>query len=207
MNPEAPSPRPARPCDLPAIVALHEAAFPGYFMTLLGPGFLTLYYRLVLDEPGSILLVEEAEGAILGFVCGLVHPAPFYRKLKAMRGRLLLAVLGRLLRQPTLLGRLVASYRQADRNAQTPEADGCELTSLATHPAAMGRGIGRALVQGFIRAASARAERVLLTTDADDNEAVNRFYRNLGFRVRRTFERSKGRMMNEYSYDLEPEED
>ena len=44
---------------------------------------------------------------------------------------------------------------------------------------------------------------IVLTTDAEENDAVNGFYRNLGFTLVGSYERSKGRGMNRYRLSLE----
>ena len=41
-----------------------------------------------------------------------------------------------------------------------------------------------------------------LTTDADDNKAVNDFYRNLGWQVESSYVTSEGRRMHRYVYDF-----
>jgi GNAT superfamily N-acetyltransferase len=67
-------------------------------------------------------------------------------------------------------------------------------------PRAGGRGVGSRLVHAFVEAAGAQgADRILLTTDAHDNEAVNRFYLQLGFTCVRCFEARPGRWLNEYA--------
>jgi len=44
--------------------------------------------------------------------------------------------------------------------------------------------------------------RVNLTTDKDNNDALNAFYRRLGFQLVRSFATPEGRWMNEYAIDL-----
>ena len=59
--------------------------------------------------------------------------------------------------------------------------------------------MGGALVDRFVaEQRMAGAPTVVLTTDARDNEAVNRFYQNIGFRENRKFEAGCGRQMIEY---------
>jgi len=66
-------------------------------------------------------------------------------------------------------------------------------------PAAAGRGVGRCLVEHFVRAARDRgAVTVLLTTDSEGNDAVNRFYRRLGFALAGVLETESGRKLNRY---------
>jgi ribosomal protein S18 acetylase RimI-like enzyme len=59
--------------------------------------------------------------------------------------------------------------------------------------------MGGQLVRAFCQALAERAvSAVCLTTDHSNNEKVNLFYENLGFRLGRTYVTADGRPMNEY---------
>ena len=73
--------------DLDTIVDVHAAAFPGYFLTQMGPRVLRLYYELVLDYEGRLMLVAEREARVLGFVVGFRDPARFYGLMSSRRRR------------------------------------------------------------------------------------------------------------------------
>ena len=76
--------------------------------------------------------------------------------------------------------------------------------SIAVSPEFQGRGIGKQLVEAFCQELAARGEpAVCLTTDRDDNEAVNRFYQRLNFQLARSFITPEGRAMNEYVRNLQ----
>lgn len=186
------------------IVSVHLEAFPGFFMAQLGPWFLREYYRCVVEYPQGVLLTESGEQGCIGFVAGFVDPASFYRALRRRRVRLGLAACARIVTRPQRLITLLANYRRAGGAAhEAPEPGTAELSSLAVRPSAAGRGLGSRLVQRFIVAAGSRdAERVMLTTDANDNGAVNRFYQGLGFTCVRTFEARRGRLLNEYVFEI-----
>jgi ribosomal protein S18 acetylase RimI-like enzyme len=183
------------------VVSVHVEAFPQFFLTQLGPRFLRGYYRCVLDYPGGILLTEGGARGVQGFVSGFVNPAAFYRELRRRRLRLGLAALAGLIARPSRVRTLRANYHRAGNLAhQTDGTNTAELSSLAVSPGSTGTGIGSRLVHRFAEAARAQgAERVVLTTDAHGNEAVNRFYRRLGFACTRTLEARPGRVLNEYS--------
>ena len=71
--------------------------------------------------------------------------------------------------------------------------------SIAVDPNAAGRGIGKLLIDAFLEEMKRRGVlSVSLTTDRDDNEPVNTFYRNRGFWLTRQFVTPEGRWMNEY---------
>ena len=93
--------------DLTAVVAVHLQAFPGFFLSFLGAGFLAELYHGVLEDPAGITLVSERDGQVEAFIAGTSEPCGFYRRLLARRGwRFVLASLRPLLRRPYILGRL-----------------------------------------------------------------------------------------------------
>jgi ribosomal protein S18 acetylase RimI-like enzyme len=187
------------------VVRLHTRAFPGFFMTQLGPRFLREYYRCVVETSGGILLTEGNETESVGFVAGFVCPGAFYRELRRRRIRVAVAALAGVLTRPWCVKNLLADYRRAGASV-SPQSDvhTAELASLAVVPTAAGRGTGSRLVKRFIQEArELRAERVVLTTDTHDNDRVNLFYRRLGFACTRSFEARPGRWLNEYTLDIE----
>lgn len=191
--------RPAHGHDVGAIVAVHLRAFPGFLMTRLGPSFLEEYYGLVLNDPTEISLVAEAASRVIGFVVGYLNPKDFYQALRARKIRLATCMIPAVLRDPRLIPRVLASFRRTDPAAIDDRFGLSELASVAVDPTYSGQGIGTRLVRSFIDEARRRgALGVYLTTDADDNDAVNRFYVKFGFSCVRTFQAARNRMMNEY---------
>lgn len=172
-------------------------------MTQLGAAFLSRYYGLVLDYPGGLLWVAEVGGLPVGFAAGFVRPAGFYRLMRRRAFELGLSAVPALLRRPSIIWRLATNAR---RTGDAGGAEGnvpSELASVAVDPAYACRGIGTQLVRAFIEASRAKgADVVYLTTDAQNNDAVNRFYQGLGFRLSRTFWAAGRRLMNEYRFAL-----
>jgi ribosomal protein S18 acetylase RimI-like enzyme len=190
--------------SLDEVVAVHLEAFPDFFLSQLGPSFLREYYRCVSEYPRGLLLEERDERGCVGFVAGFLDPASFYREIRRRRLRLGIAASVGLVSSPRRLATLFANYGRAAGSARQPaDAATAELSSVGVRVAASGRGIGRRLVGRFVSAAGELgATRVLLTTDAAGNEAVNAFYRGLGFDRVRTFEARRGRVLNEYCYQV-----
>jgi len=199
--------REARTSDLPQIVAIHRVAFAGFFMTELGHRFLKAYYRQVLDFPNHLFLVCQnmLDAPIEGFVAGFTNPHEFYNLLKKHKWYLALCALAHLIVRPHRWTHALASLRRAQSLTQ-PHRESlriAELASLAVHPQAQGKGIGKALVLAFLELAQEQGvQKVYLTTDASNNEAVNSFYQRLGFRLSHQFWHTPQRLMNEYVYDL-----
>lgn len=194
--------RNAQSSDLPKIIQIHLAAFPGYFMTLLGSRFLNRYYNLVLAHPGSLLLVKQGEEGLEGFVSGFLDPARFYATMRATRWSLIWPSLAGLCLRPWFIPRLIASYAQARNASQAPQTGVFELSSIAVLPRKAGQGIGRGLVEACLESLEGEASAIVLTTDARGNDPVNKFYLGLGFHLEGSFERSKGRLMNIYRLPL-----
>lgn len=196
--------RVARDSDLAAITAVHCRAFPGFFLTQLGPSFLLLYYSTLRGYGRSVLLVAQENSEVRGFVAGFLDPRGFYAGLLDRKVRLALAVAPKLLRHHGIAARLWQDFRHAGREARgvTPP-DAAELSSLGVDPSFRGLGLGEALVREFNSAAGkAGASLVYLATDAVGNDAVNLFYQRLGFELYRRFTSPPARLMNEYRISL-----
>lgn len=186
-----------RASDVPAVVSIHETAFPGFFLTFLGAGFLRELYAALVDDPEGIAFVAVRQG-LTGFVAGTARPEGFYRKVIRERwARFALASVPALLRRPSIARRLVRALSKPSESRGY--GDAALLMSLAVLPSEFGAGTGASLVRRFVEEASSRGlSGVVLTTDRDGNDRVNAFYRNLGFTLGRTFVTPEGRAMNEY---------
>ena len=191
--------------DLSGVIRIHQEAFQGSLMTQLGPRFLRVYYRTVMTYANSVFYVAERGEEILGFVAGFVRPESFYHNLSKHSMRLAVSMMPGLLWSPQLLFRVSGNMRQVEKNSSRRETrESAELASIAVLPSEGGKGIGKQLVQAFCEAAFARrAEQVFLTTDAEDNMAVNQFYLRLGFEKREDFVAPGNRLMNKYMITAE----
>lgn len=187
------------------LARLHAQAFPGFFLTGMGEWFLREYYHTVLTYELGLTLVAVQRETIIGFAAGFLDPSGFYSHLRHRSGRFLWATARAVIRRPAMVPRVLAGVGRMKRKvpAAADSASVCELASLAVSPEAEGRGLGRALVAAFAEAARAQgAARIELTTDAHENERVNRFYRSLGFVPGKLEERGQRRLMQHYSLDL-----
>ena len=197
--------RQATTADLEVIVRVHEAAFDGYFLTLLGRRFLRELYGAFIAERNGICRVTEVEVApgqlqVAGFVAGTSKPGLFFRNLLFSRGlHFALAAVPALLRHPMVVfPRLLRSIRY--RGGQPSVLKGAALlSSLGVHPASVRLGLGRKLVEDFCADAGELGARVVyLTTDWRENNTAKRFYEHAGFRLLTTQRNQNGRVMNTY---------
>ena len=197
--------RNARIGDLPDIVSIHQKAFENFFLTRLGRSFLLRYYQLVLNYSQGIFLVSEGRSGLEGFACGFLHPDRFYALMSHGKWDFAFPILSAVVRHPSLVAQIVRSVQRVEKQASHQAARSCELSSFAVLPQMGGRGVGRALVNAFLKQAwSVGAQHVHLDTEAGENEPVNTFYRKAGFQHSRCFQKHKGRWMNEYVIHREP---
>lgn len=211
--------RAATGADLPAVARIHTHAFPGFVLTQLGEGFLSRYYRAVMEYPRGALLVAEAEGRLIGFAAGFADPPAFSRALKRRILSLAPHIIVGVLTHPrvfgivwqtsvgVLQGRLqVSAPAGADGEMTLPEVDESdefELCSIGVAPEAQGLGAGKALTRGIVEAArSIGVKGIYLNTDADDNDYVNRFHAAMGFELQGWYMATGKRRRNRYRMSL-----
>lgn len=197
--------RPMRTDDVAAVVGVHFASFPGFFLSFLGPRFLRLYYSGICSASEGITFVYlNSAGEPVGFVAGTTNPRRFYsRLLKRDWLRFALASLAAVCRRPQTIPRIARAFFHPSENPYGDDVAG--LYSIGVLPELQGTGAGKQLVLRFLEEARAQGcVRVFLTTDRDNNDHVNTFYQKLGFTVGRQYATPEGRRMNEYWIEVKP---
>ena len=172
--------------DIPAVVAVHELAFRGFFLEQMGPLFLKTYYRLTLSYSQSIAFVYVGKsGSIDGFVVGFVNSKAFYERLKKSKLKFVLPTVLGLMANPKLLGdifRNISRVFDSEHGARNPlfGEDFAELSSIAVVKG--NSGIGSLLLERFLQDAWSRdVSHVVLTTDLHSNDEAHNFYKKFGF--------------------------
>lgn len=185
--------------DVCHVVAVHLSSFPGFFLSFLGSRFLSLFYSGICNAPEGIVFVYLNDAGVpAGFVAGTSNPGGFYsRLLKRDWLKFALASIVPVLKKPSVIGRVARAVSHPSGNPIGNDIAG--LFSIGVLPELQGTGAGKKLVQAFLNEAKQRGcKRVFLTTDRDNNEAVNSFYEKLGFEIERQYVTPEGRRMNEY---------
>lgn len=186
--------------DIDAVINVHLAAFPGFFLTSLGRKFLSEMYRGFLMHPSGIFLVAEDEGKVIGFAAGTSEPTSFFTELRRRRFlSFLFCAFPALLRNPkAVLQRLIkAVFYRGDKPAGLE--GGALLSSIGVYPDVLGKSVGQKLLNGFEREALLRGQNfVYLTTDEVGNNRVNAFYKKNGYFVESSFSQHAGRTMLRY---------
>lgn len=195
---------PLAPNDVDMVVKLHLRAFPDFFLSFLGPRFLReFYFSFLMDPVGMAFVARSEQDGVVGAIVGPLDPRGFFGRLLRRRWWAFgLASLAALLRRPSSASRLARAlvYRGEAPAGQVRAL----LSSIAVSPDAQGKGIGRALVERWLDEARSRGARgCFLTTDAENNYAVNRFYLSQGWKLESAYTTPDGRKMNRYEYDFD----
>ncbi len=186
------------------VVDVHMRAFPSFFLTFLGPRFLKEFYSSFLEDPTGIgFVAEDSETSdVLGVVVGPAVPQGYFKRLLKRRWwAFCLAAAGAVLRRPTTAKRLFRAVFYRGEAPSGPERS--LLSSIAVSPDAQRGGVGRALVKKWVEEVEHRGIKgCYLTTDAENNDPVNKFYQSLGWKVESSYTTPEGRRMNRYILDL-----
>jgi hypothetical protein len=94
--------RPIKIEDVEAVVKVHSASFPGFFLSFLGPRFLDLFYRSFLEDSEGIGFVAlNVDEFVIGCVVGTLVPGGYFKRLLRRRWwAFCLASASALLRRP-----------------------------------------------------------------------------------------------------------
>jgi len=169
-----------RPADRYRHVAmLHAANIERGFLATLGLPFLALMYQAIDEVPEAVLITEEQDDRVLGFVSGGLGMRPIYRQLLRHPLRLATSLAPSLLR-PARLKRIldiVAYGRKTDGEASLPHA---ELLSIAVDPAARGTGVSERLYARLVREFALRGVGAFRITVGDSLARAHAYYRRMG---------------------------
>jgi len=187
--------------DVCQVVTIHMASFPGFFLSFLGPRFLSLYYLNISKATEGVCYVyTNQNNEIVGFVVGALNPSGFYsRLLKRDWLRFSIASLSAIFKRPIVIKKIAQAFFHPARNPVGDDIAG--IFSIGVLPEYQSNGIGKKLLLAFLKDIKQRGcKKVYLTTDQEKNNRINVFYQNLGFNIERQYITPEGRKMNEYWY-------
>jgi ribosomal protein S18 acetylase RimI-like enzyme len=193
---------------LDELTEVHMRAFPGFFLTSLGKTFVRLFYQSFTEDWQGIGFVVVADGGkVVGGVVGPLVPDGYFKRLLYRRWfAFCLASLGALVRTPNIAPRLMRAVWYRGGQLSVDGRRRALLSSIAVAPDAQGFGLGGMLVGAWLDEVCRRGGKgAFLTTDAEGNDAVNQFYRRLGWRLEAVYCTREGRSMNRYVVDFDRE--
>ena len=189
--------RSAEEKDLSQVADVHVAAFPGFFLTMLGHSFLRVMYRAFLMSRGRVFVVDELDGRVIGFAVGVRTSVGKDRKL-AIRffPQFAVAILPGIVSNPIkVIRRIIGQLLSEGGQPEMPV--GCVvLRSIGVLPEMQGAGVANRLLTAFERIACEQgANAVALTTDADNNERAIGFYLKHGYHIQQDYQQDDSRKM------------
>jgi ribosomal protein S18 acetylase RimI-like enzyme len=188
---------PAKAEDIDQVAAVHIDAFPGFFLTDLGPAFLRTMYKAFLLNHGGIFVVDDHNGIVGGFAVGVLKSAGKDRNL-AIRfmPQFAFSLVPAILKNPIKVTRRIASQFFATGEEVAIPGDAVVLRSIGVKPSLKGEGVAGRLLEEFEHQARKKgAALVALTTDAIDNERAIGFYRKNGYTIAQEFKQDGSRSM------------
>lgn len=186
--------------DIPAMAQLHTHLLPKAFLPLLGRRFLERLFRALVQDPGSVALVAEKDGDLIGYAGGMTSVAGFRRRFLRRHGVFaLLEAFPQLLR-PGVLRRLLETSRYPESVEGLPEAESAFLgVRRGTAP-----GLGTELVREMLAGLAALGAEEVKGFVARDNRAMNHMVRRMGFEQRGGIAIHDGTPSNVYVVRVRP---
>lgn len=189
-----------------ALVNLHIEAFPNFFLSSLGTGFLSVLYRSYLDDSHCACFVSytQSQGAekIVGSMVLLAQPASFYSATFRRKGmKFAIYAVPSLLRNtiPVAKKLISAIFYRGDVDDSSDFAGAGLISSICVSPEARGLGLGREMLKlGEAWANENNLKKIFLLTDRDNNDGVNLFYSQRGYKLHSVIKKSGKRFMNRY---------
>ncbi|CUN31380.1 putative acetyltransferase [Bacteroides thetaiotaomicron] len=166
------------------VVDVHLSAFPNFFLSTLGTGFLRTYYRCFVEHKNGNLIVATMDDKVVAFAaatseCRGFNTSLLKKNLFAFGCRFLVL----LFTKPMAIVHLANNMTKTSEEVEDNE-DYAELYSIGTIAVVQGKGIGTKLMERLeVRLKKQGVEKVSLTTDYVDNDATLSFYKKNGYEV------------------------
>lgn len=183
--------------DCKIVSELHLKAFPDFFLTALGKKFLDKFYRSILCHPNHIAVGLFENEKLLAFAVGTKKKRGFYSEI--LKDDILVLAwsgLPTFIKRPSKIIRIFKSLLARETKNDTV-LENATLLSVCVDPDASQKGLGKNILKEFEFIAFKYANGISLTTDAENNEYVNKFYVNNNYHLLNTFTQGK-RKMNLY---------
>jgi GNAT superfamily N-acetyltransferase len=166
---------------------LHILGQPGTFLTALGPGVLTVLYRVLPVSPvGFGFAALDGNAHPLAFAAITTGTGRLFFEMGTRRlPDLLTPLLARFVQQPTLIGRSIQTVLYPFLAHERETEPVAELLAIMTAPDWRGQGLGAALLAAVEDSCRQRQIPLLDVTVDANNGGARRFYERQGFAFRR----------------------
>lgn len=177
------------------IVEIHKNAFPGFFLTELGPKVLEVFYTSLMRETNTIVWGVAKDNLLIGFFAASKYTNGLYLRIFIKNIYIFFfPLIFSFIRNPNLLLRMVISFRSSNEH-NVPKNCTSSLLSICVSPNESGKGIGKMLLDKLENELIiCNIVSYYLTTDADNNESTNIFYKKNSFQLYSTYNQGNRRM-------------
>lgn len=177
---------------------IHSQSFPEFFLTALGPNFLSVFYKSLLRDKKTISWGIKENDILIGFFVATENSDGLYKKIFIKNFfQFLIPLLTAFFKNINLLFRLIKSFNSTKAH-RVPIDYKASLLSICILPTFSGKGLGKLLISKLENELIQRnILKYYLTTDADSNESTNIFYQKNQFYLHLNFWQGK-RKMNLY---------
>lgn len=177
---------------------IHSQSFPNFFLTTLGPNFLSVFYTSLLRDKKTISWGIKENDILIGFFVASENSDGLYKRIFINNFvDFLIPLLNAFSKNISLLFRLIKSFKSINEH-RVPVDYKASLLSICVLPAFSGKGLGKLLIDKLeYELIHRNISNYYLTTDADSNESTNIFYQKNQFYLYLNFWQGK-RKMNLY---------
>ncbi len=188
--------------DAKLLAKLHILAFPNFFLTSLGERFLNTFYEKTIKSENGLGLGIFNGDRIIAFAIGTNQIKGFYKSLIRNEGlSLLLSAFPTIVYKPKNILRIIKNL--LGKNDGFEPTEGGWLLSICTDPEYQGTGISQQCFLGFEKLIIDKSiMKLWLTTDSQENERANLFYKKMNYQLKCTFTNTNNRKMNLYTKNL-----
>lgn len=161
------------------VAELHVGNIDQGFLATLGVSFVSLMYRAIDEARDSVLLVEERDDRVVGFVSGGIGMAPIYKRMLRYPFRLAICLLPSVLRPGRILSimEILRYSKGKDQQADLPKA---ELLSMAVSSAYRGQQVAERLFRRLVDHFKASGVPAFKITVGEALAPAHRFYQRMG---------------------------
>jgi ribosomal protein S18 acetylase RimI-like enzyme len=185
--------------DAKKMASIHSLAFPHFFLTALGKDVLEVFYASLLIDDSVIAFGIKKDQSLVGFFVASTSPKGLYtRVFKRNIFRFILPLSFAFIKDLRLLRRMLISL-SSSKSHNVPNSCTSSLLSICVSPECAGMGLGKMLLSELESQLKVRGKCCYyLTTDAENNDLTNQFYKNNAFELCSVFWQDK-RKMNLYT--------
>ena len=182
------------------VVRLHKKVFDGFFLSTMTNSFLRTLYTSFCEHNKSVLMVafdDERPRAFMAYSWDTsgVYAYMLKHHLVSFMWNSFIAVL----KKPSTILKFFRAVNMPKESER--DENYVKIFSLGVDPDCWGKGYGAMLLDELKHLVDhSEFEYITLETDADNNEAANKFYQKNGMRLSSVFTTPEGRRMNKYHY-------